>query len=102
MMKEPTHGYKIIKSIRKKFGVYFGRSTIYPLLNSLEEKGRVQSRWDLNNERPKKMYSLTNEGIKLLNVTENSFVQIFRKITTIENNNLTLTNSLSHNKEVTL
>lgn len=80
---KPMHGYKIISSIRKNFGVYFGPSTIYPLLNSLEEKGYIKSKWDLNNERPRKVYELTTEGQTLLNFTENSLNHICRKISNI-------------------
>jgi len=79
----PMHGYQIISSIRKNFGVYFGPSTIYPLLNSLEEKGYIKSQWDLNNERPRKVYELTNEGQSLLNYTENTLNHICRKISNI-------------------
>jgi len=80
---KPMHGYQIISSIRKNFGVYFGPSTIYPLLNSLEEKGYIKSQWDLNNERPRKVYKLTNEGQSLLSFTENSLNHICRKISNI-------------------
>lgn len=80
---KPMHGYQIISSIRKNFGVYFGPSTIYPLLSSLEGKGYIKSQWDLNNERPRKVYELTNEGQSLLNFTENSLNHICRKISNI-------------------
>ena len=43
LKSKPMHGYKIITSIRKNFGVYFGPSTIYPLLGFLEEKGYIKS-----------------------------------------------------------
>ena len=79
----PMHGYQIISSIRKNFGVYFGPSTIYPLLNSLEKKGYIKSQWDLSNERPRKVYELTNEGDNLLSFTENSLNHICRKISNI-------------------
>ena len=80
---EPMHGYHIITSIRKNFGVYFGPSTIYPLLNSLEEKGYVKSQWDLNNDRPRKVYSLTPDGHSLLNGTEESLNHICRRLTSL-------------------
>ena len=64
---EPTHGYKIITEIRKKWGKYFGPSTIYPLLNALEKKRYIESEWELNKEtnRHIKKYSLTNGGRRL-------------------------------------
>jgi len=80
---EPMHGYSIITSIRRNFGVYFGPSTIYPLLGVLEEKGYIKSQWNLNNERPRKVYSLTPEGSSLLNGTEESLNHICRRLTSI-------------------
>ena len=80
---EPMHGYKIITSIRQNFGVYFGPSTIYPLLDVLEEKGYIKSQWNLNSDRPKKVYALTPEGGNLLNGTEESLNHICRRLTSI-------------------
>jgi len=87
---QPMHGYQIITKIRKTFGVYFGPSTIYPLLNTLEKKGYVESGWDMNNERPRKVYKLTAEGHNLLNFTEDSLNLICRKIGTQNTSNLCL------------
>jgi PadR family transcriptional regulator PadR len=77
---QPMHGYQVITKIRKTFGVYFGPSTIYPLLATLEKKGYVNSQWNMNNQRPRKVYQLTNEGQSMLNFTENSLNFICRKI----------------------
>ena len=38
LSSQPMHGYQIITKIRKNFGIYFGPSTIYPLLATLEKK----------------------------------------------------------------
>ena len=77
---QPMHGYKIISSLRKNFGVYFGPSTIYPLLSLLEEEGYLKSNCDLNNGRPRKVYSLTSQGIEMLNITRISLNHIYRKL----------------------
>jgi len=77
---QPMHGYQIITKIRRSFGVYFGPSTIYPLLGTLEKKGFVKSDWEMNSERPRKVYKLTNEGQNMLNFTEDSLNFICRKI----------------------
>lgn len=79
---QPMHGYQIITKIRKTFGMYFGPSTIYPLLSLLEKKGYVKSDWNMCNERPRKVYKLTTEGQNLLNFTEDSLNLICRKIGT--------------------
>jgi PadR family transcriptional regulator PadR len=87
---QPMHGYQIITKIRKSFGVYFGPSTIYPLLGALEKKGVVNSEWNMNNERPRKVYKLTNEGQSLLSFTEDSLNFICRKITASTNADVTI------------
>jgi len=80
--KESMHGYQLITTIRKGFGIYFGPSTIYPLLGLLEKKGYVKSTWNMKTERPRKIYSLTNNGQNMLNFTEESLNLICRKIAT--------------------
>ena len=81
LLKEnPIHGYGIITSIRKNFGVYFGPSTVYPMLTELEKKGNIKSEWDLTHDRPRKVYSLTAEGHSLLNGTEESLYQICNRL----------------------
>lgn len=94
LKSKPMHGYQIITCIRKNFGVYFGPSTIYPLLNSLEEKGYIRSEWDLSRDRPRKVYSLTKEGLNLLAFTEDSLIFICRKISNLNSNKLLLPNGL--------
>ena len=87
---EPMHGYQVITKIRKSFGVYFGPSTVYPLLGTLEKKGLVKSEWNMNSDRPRKIYSLTNNGQNMLNFTEESLNLICRKISSQTNNELTI------------
>jgi PadR family transcriptional regulator PadR len=77
---QPMHGYQIITKIRKSFGVYFGPSTIYPLLATLEKKGYVNSQWNMHTERPRKTYQLTNEGQSMLNFTENTLNLLRQKM----------------------
>jgi PadR family transcriptional regulator, regulatory protein PadR len=76
------HGYQVITNIRKAFGVYFGPSTIYPLLGQLEKKGYVKSSWNMDYERPRKMYSLTSEGKNVLNYSESSLSFICKNLAT--------------------
>jgi PadR family transcriptional regulator, regulatory protein PadR len=78
---EPMHGYQVIAKIRKNFGIYFGPSTVYPMLGTLEKKGYVDSNWNMNSERPRKVYSLTSNGQNMLSYTEDSLNMICRKIT---------------------
>ena len=81
LLKEKSlHGYGIITSIRKNFGVYFVPSTVYPLLGDLEKKGTIKSEWDLTHDRPRKVYTLTTEGQSLLTGAEESLYQICNRL----------------------
>ncbi|MCL2134278.1 MAG: PadR family transcriptional regulator [Candidatus Bathyarchaeota archaeon] len=66
------HGYEVITKIRKIFDVYFGPSTVYPLLATLEKKKYITSDWNMENDRPRKIYCLTEEGQNILAIAENS------------------------------
>ena len=99
---KPMHGYKIITSIRKNFGVYFGPSTIYPLLGILEERGYIKSQWDLDSDRPKKVYVLTPDGSNLLNGTEESLNHICRRLSSIGLNRVPLTQNNCAIKQQTI
>jgi PadR family transcriptional regulator PadR len=95
---QPMHGYQIITKIRKTFGVYFGPSTVYPLLASLEKKGHVESRWDMESERPRKVYELTSQGKNILQFTEDSLNLICKKMS----NDTTATVKLSAVRNMSL
>lgn len=58
----PMHGYQAIKEVRKKHGVYFGPSTVYPLLQGLERKRLISGKWKMHRGRPRKSYQLTVYG----------------------------------------
>jgi len=60
--EKPCHGYELIKLVRKKYHVYFGPSTMYPMLNKLEDEGFLKSSWNFSGARPQKQYSLTAKG----------------------------------------
>jgi DNA-binding PadR family transcriptional regulator len=91
--KESMHGYQLITTIRKNFGVYFGPSTIYPLLTLLEKKGYVKSAWNMSAERPRKIYSLTSDGKSVLTFTESSLNFICKNLSN-DNNMATQVNPL--------
>ena len=78
----PMHGYQIITSIRKSFGIYFGPSTIYPLLSQMEKKQYLKCEWDMSAERPRKVYALTNFGKSMLDYTSGSLRSICKTIGT--------------------
>lgn len=61
LAKSPSHGY----ALHKEVGV--ATSTVYSHLDKLEEAGMVKS-IHVDDSRDKKIYEITNEGEKLLNL----------------------------------
>jgi PadR family transcriptional regulator PadR len=77
------HGYELISNIRKVFGVYFGPSIVYPLLATIEKNGYISSCWNMENGRPRKIYTLTAERKGLLVFTESKLAAIVQKLSSL-------------------
>jgi DNA-binding PadR family transcriptional regulator len=54
-------------------------------LGQLEKKGYVKSAWNMDSERPRKVYSLTTEGKNILNFSESSLNLICKNMATDSN-----------------
>jgi len=62
---EPLYGYRIIKEIERLSDGCFQlpEGTVYPILNSLESRGLLKSRWGKGKEGPRrKYYRITEAG----------------------------------------
>lgn len=66
LKNQPMHGYGILSAVRDLYGYYPAPSTLYPLLSSFEKKGYVESRFEVRNGKPRKVYSITSEGTAIL------------------------------------
>jgi DNA-binding PadR family transcriptional regulator len=93
--RQAMHGYQIITKTRKTFGVYFGPSTIYPLLANLEQKGHLTSTWNTTTEKPRKIFTITDTGKHMLKFTETTMDNIYRTLHNIAEN--TTNNTLENN-----
>jgi len=60
--QQPIHGYALITLVRRKYHVYFGPSTVFPMLNNLAKDGLIVSIDDLSTKRWRKIYHLTEKG----------------------------------------
>lgn len=61
----PSHGYAITHEIEKRSNraLVFRQGTLYPLLHELEKSGLVTGGWEsICDERPRKVYTITEEG----------------------------------------
>lgn len=68
--KEPIHGYGIMKKLDEFFpndDFKNNSSKIYPLLRKMEKNNLITGEWKINeNNKQVKFYSITDEGIEVL------------------------------------
>ncbi len=74
---KPRHGYEIMNSINRIYEkrsldeLKIGASTIYPMLQGLEEKKLIKGTWHKEGKRDVKYYHITPEGESTLVRTRN-------------------------------
>ena len=68
--KRPLSGYGIMKKIAEET-LGFWKPTcggVYPIFRELEEKGYIKGKWTFRGKRKMKIYEITDEGEKILNL----------------------------------
>jgi len=63
---QPMWGYKIKKQVEAKFDVKLRHGALYPLLNTLEQKGFLTSEKKQHGGRTRKVYTITRKGKQYL------------------------------------
>ncbi|MDH5459892.1 MAG: PadR family transcriptional regulator [Candidatus Bathyarchaeota archaeon] len=63
---QPMWGYKIKKQVEALFGIKLRHGALYPLLNTLEQKGFLTSQKQKQKGRTRKVYTITRKGIQYL------------------------------------
>lgn len=64
-LQQEQYGYEVIKLLAER-GLEVDQGTLYPLLRRLETQGLLQSRWVLEEARPRRYYRISPEGEALL------------------------------------
>ena len=59
-------GYRIKKEVEENFHIKLRHGALYPMLNSLERRGFLTSKKQRQNGRARKVYTITEEGVKYL------------------------------------
>ncbi len=60
-LETPMYGYMMIRYLQEQ-GYSVEENTLYPILRRMEKNGWLESRWDVQHDRPKKYYEITGEG----------------------------------------
>ncbi len=60
-LKNQMYGYSLVQILGEK-GMPVEANTLYPLLRRLESQGLLQSLWETTGAKPRKYYSITEQG----------------------------------------
>lgn len=78
LAQQSMYGYVIIKELNRRSQGYFQfkEGTLYPALHRLEQKGLVQSSWQmLPSGRQRKYYHITQKGLSVLGERRNQWFE---------------------------
>ncbi len=75
--KKRVYGFDLIEQLAKA-SLDLKEGTLYPLLNRMSADGILSAVWDTENIKghPRKFYSLTKDGFKFLDQSEDEFNQM--------------------------
>ena len=80
LKKKPRWGYEINMEIKESFQVYLSAGTLYPLLHTLEDKRYIEGIWEAEKGRGRRIYKITSEGDKYLEVGKKISQESLKKI----------------------
>lgn len=75
--KKRVYGFDLIEQLAQ-VSLDLKEGTLYPLLNRMSADGLLSAVWDTENLKghPRKFYSLTKDGLKFLDQSEEEFNQM--------------------------
>jgi len=86
LSSELMHGYGIITELRRRYGVYEGPSTIYPMIAKFEKQGLIKLvEKNIETGRLQKRYAITEKGRQMLRSYAVSFSIIVKEVSKIIN-----------------
>ena len=60
-LKKPMYGYNLVKKLQEN-DISIEANTLYPLMRRLETQGLLKSEWETSEAKPRKYYSITEDG----------------------------------------
>ena len=76
------YGYSLVKKLEEK-QLPIEPGTLYPLLRRLEKQKLLISEWDTSASRPRKFYTMSEDGKKVYKQLKKEWRQISRLLETI-------------------
>lgn len=75
VLRRPQYGYSLLKTLEKA-GIQVDGNTLYPLLRRLERQGLLTSAWNTDDARPRKFYSVSPLGERILERLSAEWLQL--------------------------
>lgn len=67
-LRQPMYGYSLVKKLNDN-QIPMDANTLYPLMRRLEGQGLLKSQWDTGEAKPRKYYTITEDGLAVLEKT---------------------------------
>jgi PadR family transcriptional regulator PadR len=64
LLEKEMYGYAMVRIVRAR-GYEVEENTLYPMLRRMEKSGWIKGQWDVSQDRPRKLYVLTDAGRRL-------------------------------------
>lgn len=74
-LRQEQYGYSLMKHLSDQ-GFEIEQGTLYPLLRRLEDQGLLVSDWRLEGTRPRRYYTISQEGSKVLERLTNEWTHM--------------------------
>lgn len=78
-LQKPMYGYHLVKELQDH-GIPIEANTLYPLMRRLESQGLLRSEWEPGEAKPRKYYSITEDGRIVLQKTRESWNKFSQNI----------------------
>ncbi len=63
-MDQPQYGYSLIQALNDQ-GLIVEQNTLYPLMRRLEKQGLLESIWQVEGNRPRRYYKISEFGVNI-------------------------------------
>ncbi|WP_291792916.1 PadR family transcriptional regulator [Brevibacterium sp.] len=80
--RRPQYGYSLLSSLEES-GLHVEANTLYPLLRRLEKQGLLAAEWNTEEARPRKYYTLTEDGAQVAQTLRDDWLALTASLTAL-------------------
>jgi DNA-binding PadR family transcriptional regulator len=78
-LNNPEYGYSLVQKLEEK-NAAIEAGTLYPLLRRLEKQNLLVSQWDTSENRPRKFYTLSEDGKEVYERLKGEWLNISKQL----------------------